>query len=124
MHEADNSRPVGEDYPEVFAAIEATYIDWLTAIRQILGKALGQPLSAPQVLRELLLTKPVKCSPEDPITLERLRVRLAHGLTAGLWVSAEGSAKDGLTGYTLAGFGNVASAMPTRGRLGGKPVKP
>ena len=87
VHEADNGRPAGNDYPEVVAAVEATFLDWNEAIRQILAKHQGRPVRAETVLKEMQVSKPVRCNPDEPVDLTRVRVRLSQGAQRGFWDS-------------------------------------
>jgi len=87
FHAARNARPSGFDYPAIEAALKAVYLDWRTAIRQVLASHEGVPQSPDDVLRDLHERKPVR----GAITLEKVRSNLSTRASEGAWFRASGT---------------------------------
>lgn|GEM_PF-6821058 len=81
LHEADNGRPEGEEWPEVFAALKALNQGWNEAIAEVLGAFGGRFVTANEVFRKMATSKPV----DEPITLEKVRSWLSEGARQGRW---------------------------------------
>jgi len=80
LYEADNGRPHGESWPELDAALHEMNTDWDDALSKIMRME-GAPVSSNRLFRLMARFQFV----DEPIDLQKVRVRLAQGKKRGLW---------------------------------------